>query len=133
METVEIRSIVRDIALLFSDPQKNGEQVSFTVQISGRDATHLTIPVTVSNPPRFSQFFTRLITDRPEWGEERRWESDSRDFVLAAGVDRPGRVNLSVTIRAGRRYDDPNATTTLVVENGDLKEIAADVKALLQL
>lgn len=133
METVEIRSIVRDIALLLSDPQKNGELTSLTVQIAGRDASHLTITVGFSNPAKFSQFFTRLITDRPEWGEERKWESDSRDFALAAGVDRPGRVNLSVTIRAGRRYDDPNATTTLVLENGDLKEIAADVKALLQL
>jgi hypothetical protein len=128
METVEIRSILRDIALLIRDPQKNGELTSLTVQIAGRDATHLTITSAISNPAKLSQFFSRLVTERLEWGAERRWESDQRDFALAAGVDRPGRLNLSATLRG---QDASNATATLVLENSDLKEIAADVKALL--
>jgi hypothetical protein len=107
METVEIRSILRDIALLIRDPQKNGELTSLTVQIAGRDATHLTITSAISNPAKLSQFFSRLVTERLEWGAERRWESDQRDFALAAGVDRPGRLNLSATLR--KRHSDPRA------------------------
>jgi len=131
MEPVSIHSIRRDIALIFSDLRKEGDVYYITAELTGRDAQHVSAKVEQAGIQRLARFFANLAANRKGWDDEKRWESEPRDVILIATVERLGHIELTVTIRPGTRADAPSLTTTINLESGQLTEIDNDMRDFL--
>jgi hypothetical protein len=78
--------------------------------------------------PLFDSFFRDLAQDWSGWKGEREWGSLEGEFRLCATIDSTGHVDLMVKIKSGPYPYDWSLTTTLVLESGQLAQIARQIE-----
>jgi hypothetical protein len=78
-------------------------------------------------PAHLRQFFSDLAANWRGWDGKREWASIEGEMSLTATIDRTGHISLSVRIRSGPYPFDWTMSAVLLIEAGQLDQIAASV------
>jgi hypothetical protein len=76
-------------------------------------------------------FFRDLATNWRGWKGKKEWSSLEGELRLTATSDSVGHISLSVRIRSGPYPFDWSLSTTLLLEAGNLEQIASQVDGFM--
>ena len=85
-------------------------------------------------PVYLERFFRDLATHHWKgWTGKKEWTSLEGELWLAAAIDSTGHVSLSVRLRSGSYPFDWSLSAVLLIEAGQLEEIASSIKRFFSL
>jgi hypothetical protein len=133
-DSVTIRSSRSAGKLKFTDAQPPSLRYPveyLRVSVEDRDIAASSSRVYIHEPHDLAAFFDELVAHWKGWEGEKHWDSVEGDFALSCVADGLGHVALQVTLKSGLYEDDWCVKAVIQVDAGQLKDVAAKVKAFL--
>jgi len=125
--SVVIKSAHDGTALEFFDHAGDGYKVSL------RGSNYQgTVCVYDVEPAHLRAFFHDLAAHWRGWQDEKKWGSLEGELTLTAVTDSTGHTSLLVRLRSGPYPYDWSLTTTLLIEAGQLEQIAAQMETFVK-
>jgi hypothetical protein len=103
----------------------------YKVSLRGSDY-HGAARVYADEPVHLGVFFRDLATHWRGWQGKKEWGSLEGELALTATSDSTGHTSLSVRLRSGPYPYDWCLSTTLLLEAGQLEQIAVQMEAFVR-
>jgi hypothetical protein len=127
MEPLRIKSARDGFELVLGPPEGKGGEGSFPVQLTG-PAMRASVDAYEHGYHIVPRFFEELAEHWRGWEGEKAYESVEAHLAIRATADRLGHVYLRVTVRNIDASADWRAEATLLVEAGQLEQLAASAR-----
>jgi hypothetical protein len=103
----------------------------YKVSLRGSDY-HGTACVYDVDPAHLAAFFHDLAANWRGWSGEKEWGSLDSELALTAVTDSKGHTSLLVRLRSGPYPYDWRLTSTLLIEAGQLEQIAVKMQKFVR-
>jgi hypothetical protein len=103
----------------------------YSVCLSGPNFRGVAL-VYVYEPVYLARYFRDLATHWKGWAGKKEWNSLEGELSLSATIDSTGHISLSVGLRSGSYPFDWNLSAMLLIEAGQLEQIALAMERFVQ-